>query len=340
MKKILKDNWIPTGTSINQAIAEGTVMKYFNDNGYECTGKIGSQAYEGWEWVRKHCVLDDWNFMTFNDLTGKALTQFRNFYNTNSIPGSVEGRGVSIDGYNTFARWGKWKGGYVANLGWISEPSASVYGASLYINSSWTEQGQSETPLYDCRFYAIRDQNAWYGGYVDGWGYVSPDCKVLGSSTNASFLQGDNADKALVNLLNFGLMVNDTPPSYNDLSGLQQRFAQCWDSNRQAYEIDDQELQRFLHSKYQGHEVAISNIREALSDHRAVLLRLITRTEPSSTGIPKRYGNDYVILYYNALLRTYAYIDPISGKIGNLDAAPIDNGSLEKLIFAYDRKEY
>lgn len=256
------------------------------------------------------------------------------------MPGSVSGCGVPIDGYNTFARWGKWKGGYVANLGWVSAPSTSVYGASLYINSSWAEQGGSETPLFDCRFYAIQEQNTWSGGYVDGWGYVSPETKILGATTSAWFRKGSAEDKALLNLLNFGTLVEGGEGSYSDLYALQQRFEHCWDSNSHSYEIDDVELLRYLRTSYHGHEVAISNISDMLKQHRAVFLRVITRTESSDTGTPKQYGNDYVILYYNALMRTYVFFDPVSGKVAEVDAVYIDNRSTEKVIFACERRPF
>ena len=345
MKKILKDNWIPTGTSINQAIADGTVMKYFNDNGTEYNEKKPGEEdgeedgkYGGWTWMRKHCVLDDWNYLTFKDLTEKALEQFRNYYQNHLIPGSSITCGVSIDGYNNFARWDKWKGGYVQELGYISSPSSSSYGASIYMGSSFIPQGSNDTPLYDCRFYAIQMHNTWSGGYVDGWGYVSPETKILGATISNWFINGSASDMALVNLLNFRLFADSNPAAYSDLSALQQEFAKCWNENTHRYEIDDVELLRYLRTQYQGHQVAVSNIRDALTQHRAVFLRIVTRTESSDIGIPKRYGNDYVILYYNALMRTYGYIDSVTGKVAELNAVNVDSANTEKIIFACERR--
>ena len=132
---------------------------------------------------------------------------------------------------------------------------------------------------------------------------------------------------------------NDTNRGpYSDLSALQQEFAQCWDVNTHRYEIDDVELLRYLRTQYQGRQVAVSNIRDALTQHRAVFLRIVTRTESSDIGISKRYGNDYVILYYNALMRTYGYIDSVTGKVAELNAVNVDSANTEKIIFACERR--
>ena len=102
-------------------------------------------------------------------------------------------------------------------------------------------------------------------------------------------------------------------------------------------EIDDVRLLQYLQSQYGSHQVAVTNIREALSQHRAVFLRVVTRVV-SSAGVDKRYGNDYVLLYYNALMRTYGYIDPVSGKVSEIDAVPVDNGNADIIVFACERR--
>ena len=127
-------------------------------------------------------------------------------------------------------------------------------------------------------------------------------------------------------------------PAYSDLSALQQEFAKCWNENTHRYEIDDVELLRYLRTQYQGHQVAVSNIREALAQHRAVFLRVVKRVVSSSDGVDKRYGNDYVLLYYNDLMRTYGFIDPISGKVSEIDAVSIDSGNTDIMVFACERR--
>ena len=336
MKKILREEEFPKPIiTLAQAIDNDIFMDYLIANGNMAANIYGDTS---WQWIRKECTPEDVNYTNHDDLIEKALKQFNEYFSTNSMPGSVPGCGVPIDGYNTFARWGKWKGGYVANLGWVSEPSASVYGASLYINSSWTEQGGSETPLTEGRFYAIQEHNTWQGGYVDGWGYVSTETKILGATISNWFINGNASDMALVNLLNFRLFADSNPAAYSDLSALQQEFAKCWDENTHRYEIDDVELLRYLRTQYQGHQVAVSNIREALAQHRAVFLRVVKRVVSSSEGVDKRYGDDYVILYYNALMRTYGFIDPVSGKVSEIDAVSIDNRNADIIIFACERR--
>jgi|GEM_PF-3290694 hypothetical protein len=338
MKKMLDDNDKPELTvTVQVAIDEGIFINFLKELGYQYSFDKDGSFTLAWKWLRKHCVLDDWNYLKFEDLSEKAVEQFKEYYSNHAIPGSSITCGVQIDGYNQFARWGKWKGGYVQELGYISAPSSSSYGASIYMGSSFIPQGGNDTPLYECRFYAIQEHNTWQGGYVDGWGYVSPEKKILGATISDWFITGSTSDKALLNLLNFRLFADSNPAAYSDLSALQQEFAQCWDANTQSYEIDDVRLLQYLQSQYGSHQVAVTNIREALSQHRAVFLRVVTRVV-SSAGVDKRYGNDYVLLYYNALMRTYGYIDPVSGKVSEIDAVPVDNGNADIIVFACERR--
>lgn len=331
MKKELDEkNFSSPPVTIGQAIGDGTFMQYLNNHGWS----EGNGAQDSnWHWIRRHCVLDDWNYLTFSDLVKVAIDQFRQYYSSNPIPGSSSSCGVSIDGYNTFARWDRWEGGYVDSLGYVPAPTSSeIYGASLYKSSSWVAQGGESTPLYEVKFYALQERHLWRGGYVDGWGYVSNDRKILGATTSIWFSRGSMVDRVLTNFVNFNILEDSNTV---DMNFLRERFAQYWNSEKQTYEIDDNALKQYLISHY--YETTAPNIREGLQKHYCVWLRIVTRVD-TSTGSERRYGNDFVILGYNALMRTYLYIDPVSGGLGSLDAVSIDNGSVPTVKFFFLRR--
>ena len=154
MKKELKENSFPTPRiTVEQAIESGTVMQYISETGWQAGKSTDSYT---WRWMRRYCVLDDWNYLTFRDLSERAVSQFRQYYNSHTMPGSASNVGIPVEGYNMFATWDLWDGGYVANLGYVGAPTSSQeYGASLYL-SSWAAQGYPDTPLPNVKLYKLQ----------------------------------------------------------------------------------------------------------------------------------------------------------------------------------------
>ena len=59
MKKELKENSFPTPRiTVEQAIESGTVMQYISETGWQAGKSTDSYT---WRWMRRYCVLDDWN---------------------------------------------------------------------------------------------------------------------------------------------------------------------------------------------------------------------------------------------------------------------------------------
>ena len=328
MKKELKENSFPTPRiTVEQAIESGTVMQYISETGWQAGKSTDSYT---WRWMRRYCVLDDWNYLTFRDLSERAVSQFRQYYNSHTMPGSASNVGIPVEGYNMFATWDLWDGGYVANLGYVGAPTSSQeYGASLYL-SSWAAQGYPDTPLPNVKFYKLQEAKKWRGGYVSNWGYVEQNRHVLGATTSIWFYKTySESERPLANLINFHLLLYSNEAS---MTALKKRFEEYWNKTTNSYEIDDQALNRYLQSQY--YQATYRNIPDALAKHYGVIIRVVTRTD-SSYG--RKYGKDYLVIAYNPFLRTYMYFDPITGKLGSLDAAPIESGQVETVNFVYYR---
>ena len=136
--------------------------------------------------------------VTSKELNEKHLKMLKEQWR--KIPGNSN-TPISIEAYNVFAKWGKWKGGYVQNLGYVGVPVASIaeYGFPIYSNS-WYNPGSSGYSFLQAKFYDLRNKGLWKGGYVDTWDYVSDTTHVLGSSLG--FVSVNSSERQLGNVVN------------------------------------------------------------------------------------------------------------------------------------------
>ena len=279
----------------------------------------------GWYWIRKELVTDNYNYLTKDDLQQMIMSDlFQDRYN---LPGNSN-NGISIEAYNRFAKWDIWEGAYVDQLGFVSAPPASqYYGASLYLNS-WVAQGGSGAPLSAQKFYKLKYDGHWVGGYVSGWGYVSKETSILGSSL--SFLTVIGSEAQLGNISNLSREINRSI----NLTTLREYFKNCWDTAQNRYRIDDYAMRAFIDRYF--YPSSSNDVISALSAHDGVILRIVTQTVIKD-GKTLRYGDDYLIVDYNALHRQFIFVSPVYGGLGSIDAVPILENKIEFITFACKR---
>lgn len=282
---------------------------------------------EGWQWIRKENNDREENLKRREQLIASQIEAFRNYYNTVQPAPGTQKNGISVEAYNKFAKWDLWKGGYVADHGYVGMPSSSAYGAPLILSNSWVSQGGSGTSLPEYKFYKLQESGTWSGGYIDNWSYVAQNRRILGSSTDMGFTPGFQADRELANLANLSRLITDIPA---EIYPLRAQFAQYLNVQKDCYEIPDSVLSSYFASKY--YPALASSIHEALRLRYAVFLRIVTATTNGQT-----YGDDYVLTSYNPVLQVYQYYDPATNRYGTLDALKIDKGEIPTITYTFKR---
>lgn len=306
---------------------EEEFLKYLQANGYQYRD---GKTKENWYWARAYVA--EYNYATHDDLIAEQLAWLRKEWN--KIPGGESSNGLSIEGYNQFARWDLWKGGYVKDFGFIPEPASSEYGSSIYLGS-WYAKGTETNPLTPAKFYQLTQQKMWFGGIVKGWGNVSEEKRVLGASSSGFYFI--NTPENQVALCNIANLLTELGFLQTDIEHLKTVFKDFWDASRNSYEIDDKSLRTYLNSQLDASPV--NDIKEALDLHYGVLLREITRTVEKN-GETLRYGTDYLIVDYNPFLHLYSYINPRYLTVGTLDERVISSGSIPTVNFIYYNRNY
>jgi len=273
----------------------------------------------------------------------------RHYYNTKYLePAIVEffrnreektcllGYPISIDGYNSFARWDLWKGGYVEHLGYVEEPVSSVdYGCSLYLNS-WIRRGAAENPVHVFQFYELVNDYRWKGGEVDTWGTISESTRILGSSLAFEVVgTGENTIGSLINL--------NRRLGYNTLAdSLRNSFIDYYDNIEKKYKIDDEALQNYINKTFYLYNVfgnnGLNSVKEALYKHRAVYVRIVT--EIQDTGHPRihYYGDDYLVIDYHWIKQTFVCINPITRVLYHISETDIIERNINTLFYIVDNK--
>lgn len=107
---------------------------------------------------------------------------------------------LSKEDYNKLVMNNQWHGGYVKDAGFVGLYASSVeYGNALYMGgSSWAAYGREHYPVSENDFYCFIDKGSWRGGFVQGWGYISAETVILGSSGTNSGFDIDAAVKHLI----------------------------------------------------------------------------------------------------------------------------------------------
>lgn len=293
----------------------------------------------GWSWIRREEKENkqefEYNYMTKDDLIAMQLEAFKKYYaQVQPAPGSSSGNGMSEAGYNMYAKWDLWRGGYVDRVGYVAPPTSSMYyGLPLLHNNSWGEQGLSGSPIPEARYYKIDFDNKWHGGHVEGWGYVDKDTHVLGASTSIRFT-GPMAyyDGPLVNIVNLSIEISAAPLDINAVRG---EFMKYWNEDTLTYDIDNITLRDYLDKHF--YAAYARSIPEALEKHYGVMLRVVDRIEEVNAKT-LMYGKDFLILGYNPVLQQYVVIDP-NGRLGTLDALKINKGEIKTISYIYYSKD-
>lgn len=322
MKNLDESSFFITRNAFSGLTTKDDFFTYLRENGFHY-----KNVEDGWQWTRKD--FGAYNYITHTELIEQQLKWLREEWSR--LPGSANVP-LSVDGYNRFARWDLWKGGYVDTLGYVPAPASSIYGASVFLGS-WYPKGCSTNPVSVEKFYSLVRNGQWRGGYVEGWGEVSAGKKVLGTSHNFGFTNAPVSQRVLCNLVNLSTEIADYPL---DIPSLKENFKSYWDSSRESYEIDNSTLRGFLNSRY--HIPAETSIKTALDLHYGVLLREVTRTDYKD-GITLKYGTDFLIVEYNPMLNKYAYISPLDNTVGYIDENIITSGLVEIVAYVcYYRK--
>ena len=288
---------------------------------------------EGWQWSRKKPDWNGYNYKTRDELIAEQIDAFRAYYSSVQAPPGTSSNGISQDGYNMYARWDLWPGGYVQNMGFVAAPTSSMeYGASLLRNNSWIPQGNTDAPLPVVKYYRLDQGGKWKGGHVSGWGYVNEDTHVLGASTSIRFTLASHAyDWDIINIVNLSMQISNWPL---DIDSVRSEFMKYWDQQTHRFEIDDRTLRKYLNDHF--YQATTTSIPEALDKHYGVLLRLVTRTVEVN-GQELKYGYDVLVLGYNPVLQQYL-IFGTNGTLDTLDALKINRGETDVIKFIYYQK--
>lgn len=266
---------------------------------------------------------------------GNVFGDLRNFYSSEEEPSmrqillnvgqqcGTSNNPVSIEAYNLFARWDVWPGGYVERLGNVGTPvnSAGVYGCSIF-TSSWIRRGAAENPVHVFQFYQLVQDGRWEGGEVSTWGVVSKATKVLGSSTSDGFEPVPAGKETFGSLANLSSLLGYS----GGIGGMEDTFADCHVGNGK-YEVSDFKLYNYIkqhyYLKYIYANDDLDKVKEDINKHKAILLRVVTREDPSGF----LYGNDYVVVDYNWLRQTFVCVNPVTGRLTSVSELEINSGT-------------
>ena len=67
----------------------------------------------------------------------------------------------------------------------------------------------------------------------------------------------------------------------------------------------------------------LDKVKEDINKHKAILLRVVTREDPSGF----LYGNDYVVVDYNWLRQTFVCVNPVTGRLTSVSELEINSGT-------------
>lgn len=331
MKKTLDENSFFVTKNTLGDMTENEFLDYLETNGKVCC----TVGY--WGWIRNLPINDPGydeenkeNYLTYSDLINRQLEWIRKGYVNG--PGTSKSFPASIETYNRFAKWDVWHGGYVENHGYIGVPSSSEYGCPLFLGS-WYSRGSSANPFRVESFYKLQAANNWPGGEVENWGYVDSYKKVLGSSL--SFDTVPASERQLGNIYNLSAEIGY---STIELRRLREQFKSSYSESLRAYDIDNVTLRNFLNSQF--YASSNTNLKKALLARDGIILRIVTR-EGSINGQKVNYGDDFLIVDYNGLLRTYIYVNPVDLSVGSISADIFSDSSIkiEKFIYYHKRRD-
>ena len=338
-KKQLKENSILSETrSIPDGMTTDEFERWLLNNGFTLkdafhevrdpqTGELISSD-GGHLWVRKD----------------KKVDKKKNFYSSVEEPSlreillnvgqqcGTEGSPVSVEAYNTFARWDVWPGGYVERLGFVDEYAASVdYGCSIFTNS-WISRGAAENPVHVFQFYKLVEDEKWHGGNVETWGTVSGSTKILGASASYGFETSGTGEDTLGSLANLEIMLGRN----GSVSGLRNTFHDCLQSDG-SYEVSDLRLSNYiqqnLYLKHAYGNEGVENVKNDLLNHFAVYVRIVTHEDASGN----LYGEDRIVLDYNWLRQVFVCLDPNTGHLISLSETDIKNNNINVRFYVVSK---
>ena len=247
---------------------------------------------EGWSWYRKHPYVYEYNFLNHND-----LEKMEKSWLSKQMDEALRGKlpDPTIEEYNMLAKMDEWYGGYVQELGFVSQAASSLYGTPIY-NNSWIQRGEPDNPVSVGQFYSLKSKDLWHGGFVDGWDYVSDSRTILGSSSGE--LQVVNEGESFI-----GAIVNiSTLITYGGLNydSTKNTFAEYYDKDKKKYLIPSNKLSSILNKYFIATEVDdFESIHNALSKHTPVFVRQITEKITLSNGDETSYGEDGLVVDMN-----------------------------------------
>ena len=309
MKNLDESSFFTQGNGISSE-SESQFMDYITNYGFQYYDLGGC-----WHWMRKNPSDSEVNYLTCKTVTEeqRKWVEFRK----DKGPGTVFSP-LKKEVYNEFAKWQLWLGGYVENIGLVGLPSESSYGSALYTNS-WVPAGTSGNPVMPGHFYQLVCAGKWKGGSVSGWGEVSSDRKILGSSSSEGFIQVTDANLELGNIINLSREIGYTSL---ELEPLKTKFKDWWNNELESYQIGSAALRAYLNSQFYASSAA--TIRQALQRHDGIIFREVTRNEVVN-GSEQSFGKDYLIVDYNPILRTYAYINPRTVTVESISGQIVDS---------------
>lgn len=329
MKKDLDENSL--GMPKNEDDKWKWLYDWLIDNGFRETIVPDKENYLS-HWIKRDTLtpLMGWNYYVSTYLDPALQELFRGDKEQPGQPGSP----ISIEGYNAFAKWDVWKAGYVERLGFVDEPAASEYGCSLYLNS-WFPRGHAQNPVHVFQFYKLVNDDRWNGGHVATWNYVGMGTKVLGSSL--SFQTVNDGENTIGSLVNLGAFLGRN----FDITTLLEKFNGYIDPQTGRYEVDDEELYRFLTTNFYHYNTFegatdLDKVKNALSEHKGILARIITEVWDNAIASRNSY-NDVFVVDYNWLKMTFVYIDPISGGLGEIKENDIVEGNENVRFYVVDK---
>jgi len=327
-KKQLNGNSIKQSPDLQNIKSVGVLEWWLDKNGFTVRTereKVDGQTIIKYIWVRKEEVSDE--NKNFHD--SEEEPSLREILLRVGQQCGTREQPVTLDAYNTFARWDVWPGGYVENLGYVSTPLASVdYGCSIFTNS-WRGRGTVENPVHVFQFYRLREENRWRGGEVSTWGNVSGSTVILGNSSSTGFESVIEGQETIGSLVNVGRVLG------RDFSvgSLLNEFRDCYNKDTQTYEVSDLRLrsymQKYFYLYYVYENKDMANVKKALIEHKAVYVRIVTK----ETNVGDIYGNDMIILDYNWLRQTFVCVNPLNKRLTAISELELMSGTPKALFY-------
>lgn len=126
-----------------------------------------------------------------------------------------------------------------------------------------------------------------------------------------------------------------------DAKTLLDRYKGYIDIHTGRYEIDDDEIYKFLTTNFYHYNTYerpsdLDNVKEALTNHRGVFARIITEVGDGA-GISHNSYNDVLVIDYNWLRMSFVFIDPVSGGLGEIKENEINEGNKKVRFYIVDK---